>query len=62
RLRKPSVPMHRDAPRYHGDERKLIEGASPGRTESVWAEAQPGPAHFCVRLRGLRARAPHREA
>jgi len=29
-LRQPSVPMHRDAPRYRGVERKLIEGASLG--------------------------------
>ena len=57
-LRKPSVPVNRDPPRYHGGETKLTEGASPGRAESVRAEAQPGPAHFCVRLRGLRACAP----
>ena len=35
---KPSVPIHRDAPRFHGDERKLSEGASLGRRESVRAE------------------------
>ena len=57
-LRKPSVPVNRDPPRYHGGETKLTEGASPGRAESVRAEAQPAPAHFCVRLRGLRACAP----
>ena len=47
-LRQPSVPMHRDALRYHGDETNLTEGASPGRTESVRAEAPPGSASACV--------------
>jgi len=40
-LRKPSVPIHRDALRYHGDETNLTEGASLG-AESVRAEPQPG--------------------
>ena len=60
-LRKPSVPMNRDPPRYHGDETNLTEGASPGRTERVRAEAQPGPAQFCVLLRALRACASYHE-
>jgi hypothetical protein len=56
---KPSVPMNRDAPRFHGDERKLIEGASLGANVLC---ARRGPAQFCVHLRGLRACAPYREA
>jgi len=45
---KPSVPIHRDAPRYHGVARKLIQGASLWRTESVRAEAPPISASVCV--------------
>ena len=58
-LRQPSVPIHRDARRDHGDERKLIEGASLAANVLC---ARRGPAQFCVRLRGLRACASYREA
>jgi len=59
RLRKPSLPMNRDARRDHGDERKLVERASLGANVLC---ARRGPAHFCVFLRALRACASYREA
>ena len=61
-LRKPSVPMHRDAPRYRGGERELVERASLGANVLCAGQGPARPAQFCVLLRGLRACAPCREA
>jgi len=48
---KPSVPIHRDAPRFHGDERKLTREPPLGERSLCGprcSPAPPGSASFCV--------------